>query len=155
MKLTDHLRGPSSAVLLLAAGLLALPALAQDPAPAAAEDSDEEVVVTGSRIRGTPENAALPVQTIGKEDLNKRGAPSTLELIKSLPTIGAVLGDSNQYSAFAQGQVGAGSINLRGLGGLRTLTLFNGRRTVISPGAARWASIPISSRWRRSAASKF
>ena len=106
-----------------------------DAVAAGAAAAEEEVVVTGSRIRGTPEDAALPVMVIGREDLAKRGSPSTLDMIKSLPGVGAVIGESNQYSAFAQGQVGAGSINLRGLGGLRTLTLFNGRRTVISPGS--------------------
>ena len=75
----------------------------------------EEVVVTGSFIRGTPEDAALPVDVIGAEELSKRGSPTTIDLIKSLPISGPVLGDSNQFSTTAQGQVGAGTINLRGL----------------------------------------
>ncbi|MES2896193.1 MAG: TonB-dependent receptor [Pseudomonadota bacterium] len=95
----------------------------------------EEVVVTGSYIAGTPEDAALPVDVIGQDELQKRGSPTTIDLIKSLPVSGPVLGDSNQFSTAAQGQVGAGTINLRGLGSLRTLVLFNGRRTVPSAGA--------------------
>jgi len=40
-----------------------------------------------------------------------------------------VLGLGGQVApAHAQGTVGTGNINLRGLGGLRTLVLFNGRR---------------------------
>ena len=95
----------------------------------------EEVVVTGSFIRGTPEDAALPVDVIGSDELEKRGSPTTIDLIKSLPVSGPVLGDSNQFSTNAQGQVGAGTINLRGLGSLRTLVLLNGRRSVASAGA--------------------
>ena len=95
----------------------------------------QEVIVTGSFIAGTSEKAALPVEVIGKEELAKRGSPSTLELIKSLPISGPVLGDSNQFSTGAQGQVGVGSINLRGIGSQRTLVLLNGRRSTVSPGA--------------------
>ncbi|WP_293457189.1 TonB-dependent receptor [Phenylobacterium sp.] len=100
-----------------------------------AQDTVQEVIVTGSFIRGTPEDAALPVEVIGSDELQRRGSPNTIELIKSLPVSGPVLGDSNQFSTAAQGQVGAGTINLRGLGSLRTLVLVNGRRVVSSAGA--------------------
>ncbi len=95
----------------------------------------QEVVVTGSFIAGSSEKAALPVSVIGKEELAKQGSPSTLDLIKSLPISGPVIGDSNQFSTGAQGQPGAGSINLRGIGSQRTLVLLNGRRSTVSPGA--------------------
>lgn len=95
----------------------------------------QEVVVTGSFVRGTPLTTALPVAVLSSEALSKQGSPSTLDLIKNLPISGPVLGDSNQFSTTAQGQVGTGTINLRGLGSLRTLVLLNGRRTVPSPGA--------------------
>lgn len=95
----------------------------------------QEVVVTGSFVRGTPLTTALPVAVLNSEALSKQGSPSTLDLIKNLPISGPVLGDSNQFSTNAQGQIGAGTINLRGLGSLRTLVLLNGRRTVPSPGA--------------------
>ncbi|HEX7740915.1 MAG TPA: hypothetical protein VF442_00550, partial [Sphingobium sp.] len=42
-----------------------------------------EVVVTGSFIRGTPEDSALPVDVIGAEELAKQGSPSMVELIKA------------------------------------------------------------------------
>src|SRR5262245_20495004 len=87
-----------------------------------------EVVVTGSLIRGTPETAALPVDVIGGEELARQGTPSTVELIKALPSSSGVLGDSNQFDGRSQGQEGVGTINLRGLGPARTLVLFNGRR---------------------------
>ena len=96
---------------------------------------DPEIVVTGSLIRGTPEDAAQPVDTFRAEDLEIGGVSSPLEFIKDLPQVGGVLGDTNQFSSAAQGRQGLGSINLRGLGPQRTLVLFNGRRTLTAPGA--------------------
>lgn len=118
------------------AALFALGAAGQAQAQAQTGPSEvSEVVVTGSFIRGTPEDAALPVEVISQDELQRRGSPTTIDLIKSLPVSGPVLGDSNQFSTAAQGQVGAGTINLRGLGSLRTLVLVNGRRVVSSAGA--------------------
>ena len=93
----------------------------------------DEIVVTGSLIRGTAETAALPVDVITEADLRDQGSPSTLELIKSLPSSQGVLGDTNQFDSRAQGSEGSGSVNLRGLGPQRTLVLLNGRRMVINP----------------------
>ncbi|MEL7197923.1 MAG: TonB-dependent receptor [Pseudomonadota bacterium] len=101
----------------------------------AAETSDQrEIIVTGSLIRGTPEDAALPVDVFTAEDLAQQGVDSPLEFIKDLPSVGAVLGDTNQFSTAAQGFRGIGSLNLRGLGATRTLTLLNGKRTIAAPG---------------------
>jgi iron complex outermembrane receptor protein len=88
----------------------------------------EEVVVTGSLIAGTPKTTAIPIAVIGQEELEKRGSPSVLDVIKSLPIIGPVLGDSNQFSTASQGRNGGGTFNIRGLGAERTLVLLNGRR---------------------------
>ena len=92
-----------------------------------------EVVVTGSYIRGTPEDAALPVKVISAEDMEKQGSPSTVDLIKALSVSSGVLGDTNQFDTRAQGSEGSGSINLRGLGAQRTLVLINGRRMASNP----------------------
>ncbi|WP_374471518.1 TonB-dependent receptor domain-containing protein [Phenylobacterium sp.] len=120
-----------SAVAALTA-LAAGPALAQSGAqPAPAEVG--EVVVTGSFIRGTPEDAALPVDVIGADELEKQGSPTAVELIKNLPASNGVLGDTNQFDARAQGAEGSATVNLRGLGASRTLVLFNGRRVVSAP----------------------
>lgn len=107
----------------------------------------EVVIVTGSYIRGTAEDAALPVDVISAEDLAKQGSPSTLEMIKSLSVSNGVLGDTNQFDARAQGSEGSGSVNLRGFGPQRTLVLLNGRRMVASPflgGAVDTNFIPLA-----------
>jgi hypothetical protein len=69
-------------------------ALAQETSEVA-----EVVIVTGSYIRGTPEDAALPVDVISADDLEKIGSPTTLELIKGLTISNGVLGDTNQFDS--------------------------------------------------------
>ena len=123
-----------------ALGALAL-AMGISPGLVHAQDAQEDteakdvIVVTGSYIRGTPEDAALPVDVYSSADLTQSGVSSPLEFIKNLPEVGSVLGDSNQFSANAQANQGFGSVNLRNLGPTRTLVLFNGRRTLTAPGA--------------------
>ncbi len=125
MLLNRYLAGASSIAVVAALGFAGA-AQAQDTAEVA------EVVVTGSFIAGTPENAALPVNVIGQDEMQKQGSPSTVDLIKSIPAVQGAVGESNQFGA---GQVtGAGSVNLRGLGAERTLVLLNGRRMSIAPG---------------------
>ncbi len=138
MKRTVFLRGGSS--LALAIALTAGAAHAQTR-PDNGPTEVEEVVVTGSFIRGTPEDAALPVDVIGAEELQKRGSPSTVELLKALSVSSGVLGDTNQFDSRAQGSEGSGSVNLRGLGSQRTLVLLNGRRLAINPFGAAGAGI--------------
>ncbi|MFM8356147.1 MAG: TonB-dependent receptor plug domain-containing protein, partial [Gammaproteobacteria bacterium] len=97
-----------------------------------AEGAIEEVVVTGSYIRGTPEDAALPVDVISAADLEQRGAPTALDLIRAMPYVTGIMGETNQFGP-NQGTIGTGNVNLRGLGGMRTLVLMNGRRTTYTP----------------------
>ena len=106
-----------------------------DPAvaPLAETPPDSDIIVTGTYIRGSAEDAALPVDVIGTEEIANRGTPSTLDLIKALPASFGALGDSNAFDARSGGSEGSGSINLRGLGSERTLVLLNGRRMAINP----------------------
>ncbi|MBB6093481.1 iron complex outermembrane receptor protein [Povalibacter uvarum] len=99
----------------------------------------EVIVVTGSHIGGAAETAALPVDVLRAEDIEKQGAPTVVELLKQLPSSGVVLGDTNQFAALSQGQEGTGSVNLRGLGASRTLVLLNGRRMAMNALSANGA----------------
>lgn len=113
--------------------LAAMPAAAQDAddevvaVEAAAEDAEsvqETIVVTGSLI---PQAGNLvetsPVTSIGSGDFDIRGVIRAEDMINSLPqAFGA------QGSNLANGATGTSSVNLRGLGSTRTLTLLNGRR---------------------------
>ena len=71
-------------------GAIALPA-------EAATEPMEEVVVTGSYIRGTPEDAALPVDVISREDLEDQGDPTINEMIRNLNVSSGALAETNQF----------------------------------------------------------
>jgi outer membrane receptor protein involved in Fe transport len=134
MKFT--LRGASGVAIL--AGLAGLPAWSQQTpagpqtaqvdqtAPQADQEGGERVVVTGSFIAGTPEDAALPVEVYTTEELEEQGAPTALEFAKSLTIAGGVTGEAYYFSGAAL--TGSVNYNLRGLGADKTLTLLNGRR---------------------------
>jgi iron complex outermembrane recepter protein len=98
------------------------------PAMAFAQQAPEieEVVVTGSLIRGTPVDAALPVEVYTQADLQLSGSPTALEFAKSLSVSGPTTGESYYFSGAAL--TGSVSYNLRGIGADKTLSLFNGRR---------------------------
>ncbi len=127
MSKSECLRGVSILAVLL--GSVATTVHAQE-----ASSEVAEVIVTGSFIRGTPEDAALPVDVLSAQDLQKQGAPNMVDIIKSIPGVQSVLGETNQFAS--QATTGSGNINLRGLGALRTLVLLNGRRLASSPGGS-------------------
>jgi iron complex outermembrane receptor protein len=122
------LLGGSAVVLALGLGGAASAQGRAGVAGGGSGNTVSEVIVTGSFIAGTPKDAAIPVAVISQQDVEKQGSPSALDLIRNLPVIGPVLGESNQGSTTAQGRVGGGTINLRGLGAQRTLVLLNGTR---------------------------
>ncbi|MCB1645496.1 MAG: TonB-dependent receptor plug domain-containing protein [Pseudomonadales bacterium] len=91
----------------------------------------EEVVVTGSYIKGTPQDAELPVDVMRRQDLEDNGNPSIIEMVRNLSISSGNLGETNQFQTNGgQGNEGVATVNLRGLGGARTLVLLNGRRQV-------------------------
>jgi len=94
----------------------------------AADDSD--IVVTGSRLRGTP--AMSPVVTIGQDDIRNAGQADLGEAIRSLPqSFGGGQNPGVAIGSFGAGTTNlnsASSLNLRGLGSDASLTLLNGRR---------------------------
>ncbi|WP_051595811.1 TonB-dependent receptor domain-containing protein [Hyphomonas adhaerens] len=133
----------TTAGAILAFGFAHGAAFADENEDGAAERRENTIVITGSYIRGTAEDGLLPVDVFSTEDLEVAGIDSPLEFIKTLPSVGTVLGDSNQFKAGAD--QGVGSINLRNLGRERTLVLVNGRRTMPTPGdgAADTQLIPM------------
>ncbi|MBI5942050.1 MAG: TonB-dependent receptor [Caulobacterales bacterium] len=128
MRKFGYMAGGSALAMAVSLGM-ASAAAAQSTEPTQVDT----VIITGSLIAGTPEDAALPVDVIGAEELAKQGSPTTVELLKGLSVSNGVLGDTNQFDARAQGSEGSGSVNLRGLGPTRTLVLMNGKRMPINP----------------------
>jgi iron complex outermembrane recepter protein len=133
---TQMFRSASGAALLFCMAAAA-PAFAQQAAPEQiptpqadepqADVGTSRVIVTGTNIVGSSESAALPVEVFTQEDNLKQGNQTALELVKSLTASGETLGEANIFIIGTQGY-GSSNVNLRGLGGGRTLTIFNGRR---------------------------
>lgn len=115
--------------LMLGTSVLALaiaPAFAQQ---AADNSGTEAVVVTGSRITQPGFSAPTPVQAVSAEAIDK----TAMTLGDGLATLPAVVptGGANQTSSgVGAGGNGQATVNLRGLGSARTLTLLDGVRFV-------------------------
>jgi len=114
----------SLALAVMLTSATSLPAIAQN---AESETEIEEVIVTGSLIRGTPVDQALPVEVFNAAELLETGSPSALEFAKTLTAGGPITGEAYYFGG--SGNTGNVSFNLRGIGSDKTLTLFNGRRT--------------------------
>ena len=101
-------------------------------------DSDndvEEVVVTGTQIKGARINEALPVTVITADDIDDRGINSGDELLATLTEQGVNqfndVGSNGGGVNASRGDVGA--FDIRSLGTGNTLVLLNGRRMIATP----------------------
>ena len=111
--------------------------LAATTLPAHAQDQKlERVEITGSSIKRVDAETALPVQVIRREDIDKTGATTAAELLKSISASTAPLSDGASITDGTSGQRGFNGANLRGIGVSSTLVLLNGRRLAnfASPG---------------------
>ena len=124
------------AALALAASFFVTPAAAQD-------DTEEAIVVTGSRIRTDPLTNRQPVTQLGNEDIERTGLSATADVLQRLPVSGGGLNTRNNNSGNLGnppdgGGVGAGAaeIDLRFLGSRRVLVLVDGQRWVLGTSAS-------------------
>jgi iron complex outermembrane receptor protein len=95
----------------------------------------QEVVVTGTSIRGINAETALPVQIISSKDIARTGATNVEQLLQS---ISATSSAGSVVSVDATGTLTGGiqTISLRGLGSSRTLVLINGKRASVYGGGS-------------------
>lgn len=106
---------------MLAGSTLALPAVAQQ------DEEVEEIVVTGSFLRGSPLDAPSPVDVIDRDSIEAQGASTIWDVISNLEVNQG--SDTSVAGSNDAGQLsGTASVNLRNLGGNSTLTLVNGKR---------------------------
>ena len=106
-------------------------AQAQAAPPGAADDSLEEVTVTGSRIqRPNGFSAPQPVTIVGAERLEQRAITNIGDALNELPSFRASTNPATQQTT--GGSIGARVLDLRGLGPARTLVLVDGKRFVAS-----------------------
>lgn len=103
------------------------------PAPSASGSQHiEEVIVTGSNIRRTGMEDALPVTVLNEEAMGLRDAITPVEMLTSLPQVtGVPAHESPRGSAGARGDVS--TISMRGMPASASLVLLNGRRLVSHP----------------------
>ncbi|MDA0827805.1 MAG: TonB-dependent receptor plug domain-containing protein [Proteobacteria bacterium] len=121
---------------------MALGLVAASPLSSFAEEQIEEVVVTGSIIKGTPIDSATNVSVYDRSSMDLQNTPSIVDFTKQLSFSSGVDGDSNQFQSNAT--EGLSNVNLRGLGASRTLVLINGQRQVAVPirlGAGRFVDL--------------
>ena len=130
--------------LLGVTAFLSVAAQAQQPIE---PQSRERVEVTGSAIKRIDSETALPVQILRRDDIERIGAVTTEELLK---TITAFTSTGSITTSQANGQVttSQSAVSLRGLNSTRTLVLIDGRRTAVFGGTTSTAvdvnSIPIA-----------
>ena len=97
------------------------------PAPPRAAEPLQEVIVTGSNIRGASDTGAIAVSVLNADALAAFGQNSTGELLQNLAQAGAFeINGAADGPNDARGDIA--TVNLRGLGTGNTLVLLNGRR---------------------------
>jgi outer membrane receptor protein involved in Fe transport len=103
----------------------------QSTEAAAADDSLQEVTVTGSRIqRPNGFSAPQPVTVVAAERLEQRAIANIGDALNELPSFRASTNPATQQNT--GGNIGARVLDLRGLGPARTLVLVDGKRFVAS-----------------------
>ena len=134
------LRFPA-AFALLGFAIATQPAPAQEPAatdgeavepeaqpalPVSADDLPQvPIVVTGSRIPRPNLRSTSPIQTVRAAEFEITGVPNVEQTLNQMPQlVGGFTNTSNNPGR------GAATLDLRGLGSVRTLILVNGRRWI-------------------------
>jgi outer membrane receptor protein involved in Fe transport len=95
--------------------------------------TNDQIVVTGSRIRRPNLESNVPITSVSAEELTNRGEINIGDALNDLPSLRSTFSQSNSVRFI--GTAGVNVLDLRGLGTSRTLVLVNGRRHVTySPG---------------------
>ncbi len=109
---------------------LSTPAFAQNTGQNAGQDNgtvqvadNSEVIVTGTRIRRPNLKSASPITSVDDKEVRLQGATAVDSVLKALPQIEA--GNNENQSNNSDGTAG---VNLRSLGGNRSLVLIDGQR---------------------------
>ncbi len=122
----------ASALGITSSGFV-LPALAQEE-----ELQLEEIIITGSRIKRRDLTGTSPITTVGAETISLSGTVNTEQLLNELPQV--IPGATNTSNNPGDGTA---SVDLRGLGDVRTLVLVNSRR-MVPTGASTTQTVDIN-----------
>lgn len=106
------------------------PAQTPPPPPSQAGSAAGQIIITGSRVITNGNNSPTPVTVLNTDQISKLQPTTLTEQISDL--VPALQGSQNVQSRPGGGQRnGAGAyLNLRNMGDLRTLVLFDGLRLV-------------------------
>lgn len=120
------------AAALASGAALASLAMVAGTAWAAEAEAVEAIIVTGSRLKQSPANSALPLEVITADTLRQNGISSPEQLILYLTANGSgadnLAANADVTSGAQRGTNGLSAANLRGQGSAATLVLLNGRR---------------------------
>ncbi len=129
---------PHLSRLAVAVSLGCATAVVGSPAWAQGPQVDDEVVVTGSRIRRDTFDSVAPIQLITRDEVTLAGFSSATEALQGTAITTGAAQINNAFGGFVtDGGPGANTLSLRGLGAGRTLVLINGRR--VAPSGTRGA----------------
>ena len=106
--------------------------------PVKERDSASQIVITGSRIPRTNLTAVSPVTVIKSDEIRLEGATNVEEVLNQIPQV-----NPSQGEFVSAGSTGTATVDLRGLGSVRTLVLVNGHR--LMPGDPRFSVADINS----------
>jgi len=93
-----------------------------------AQETIQKITVTGSSIKRSESETALPVSVISRAQIEQSGATNVEDLLKRVSANSAAFSDTTQGAGYA-----TSNANLRGLGANSTLVLLNGRRLANHP----------------------
>lgn len=112
-------------------------ALPEETVAAEAAATGEEIIITGSRLGRDSFNAPTPVNIVGEERMDNLAINNVADALNQLPSFRPITSPStNNFRAGSN--IGARTLDLRGLGTTRTLVLIDGRRTVPSTEEGRF-----------------
>ncbi|WP_137937176.1 TonB-dependent receptor [Chitinivorax sp. B] len=86
----------------------------------------ERIEVTGSSIKRVSKEGPAPVETVTKKQIEKTGATTVNELLKSLSTIDIF--DQGELASNSPAGSGKASVRMRGMSENQVLVLLNGKR---------------------------
>lgn len=126
-----------AAPVVMASADAAAPAAAVDE-PAVDEAVDDAasegdpIVVTGTRIVRDGYDAPTPVSVISTKEINAEAPANITDFVNTLPAVRGSTTASSSNGSLSNGAAGVSALNLRNLGAVRTLILFDGQRSVAS-----------------------
>ena len=113
---------------LVLAGVMAFAVASAAQAPSDSPPPPPEpaaIIITGSRIQGPNRKSASPIQSVGPQDFTITGVPNVEQTLNLLPQLQPSFTTTSNNPG-----TGAATLDLRGLGSVRTLILVNGRRWI-------------------------